>query len=269
MFIDTHSHIYEPEFDEDREEVIQRAKEAGIGHIFLPNINAESIDPMLRLCQQHPDYLSPMLGLHPEDVKGDYRNVLSGMQQQFLCAHHPFIAIGEVGLDYYWDRTFEAEQREAFRTQVKWALHHDLPLMIHCRAAHRDLVDILRDVTTNQADEQKDTMPHGLLRGVFHCFGGTKEDAEELMQFENFALGIGGILTYKKSTLPEVLQVVPLERVVIETDAPYLAPVPHRGKRNEPAFAQHTVERLADIYGVSVPYIMEQTNMNVKRIFMC
>lgn len=266
-FVDTHSHIYEPDFEEDREAVIQRAKDAGVGHIFMPNINTESIDRMLKLWQQHPDYLSPMLGLHPEDVKEDYHEVLHDMHQRLQAETHPFVAIGEIGLDYYWDRSFEAEQRDAFRTQVEWALELDLPLMIHCRAAHRDLVDILQTLTNTKSERTENAKRQNTLRGVFHCFGGTKEEAEELLQFEHFALGIGGVLTYKKSTLPEVLQGVPLERIVVETDAPYLAPVPHRGKRNEPSFARHTVLRLSEIYGTSEQKVMEQTNMNVKRIF--
>lgn len=271
MFTDTHSHIYEPEFDEDREEVIQRAKEAGVERIFLPNINKESIGPMLQLCEKHPGYLFPMMGLHPEDVKENYQEILANMHQQFLTPHHPFIAVGEVGLDFYWDRTYEQEQREAFREQASWALDFHLPLMIHCRSAHRDLVDTLQALLTSNEFGKKLRTPSQtpLLRGIFHCFGGTPEEAAELLQFEGFALGIGGVLTYKKSTLPETLKSVPLNRIVVETDAPYLSPVPHRGKRNEPAFAIHTVRKLAEIYAVSEHEVMEETNMNVKRIFGC
>lgn len=256
-FIDTHSHIYGPEFNEDVDEVIRRAKETGVSAVFLPNINEETIDPMLSLCQSHPDYLFPMMGLHPEDVADDYNAVLDRMYDRLCQDGHPYIAVGEVGLDFYWDDSRAEQQKEAFDRQVTWAEELGLPLMIHTRSAHRELLDIL-----SKHDIQK-------LSGVFHCFGGTAEEAAELMQYENFVLGIGGVLTYKKSTLPEVLKNVPLDRVVVETDAPYLAPVPCRGKRNEPSYARHTVERLALVYDVSAEEVEKQTNANVQRIFSC
>lgn len=256
-FIDTHSHIYGPEFDEDRDQVVARAKEAGVEAILLPNINAETIQPMLDLCHQCPGYAFPMMGLHPEDVADDYQSVLDAMHQLLLQPDHPYIAVGEVGLDYYWDQSRCAEQLDAFEQQVCWAAELHLPLMIHCRAAHVQLVDVMR-------------RHQGVgLTGVFHCFGGTAEEAAELLQFEGFVLGIGGVLTYKKSTLPEVLKQVPLERLVVETDAPYLAPVPCRGKRNESAFAIHTVRKLAEVYQVSEEEVMKCTNGNAKRLFTC
>lgn len=256
-FVDTHSHIYGPEFDEDRGLVIERAKAAGVDRVLLPNINAETVAPMLALYAQYPDFLSPMMGLHPEDVKEDYQAVLADMHERLLQAGHPYIAVGEVGLDFYWDQTFRVEQMDAFEQQVRWASELSLPLMIHSRSAHKELVEVMQRYRSDN------------LTGVFHCFGGTPEEAQELMQFEGFVLGIGGVLTYKKSTLPEALSNVPLTRLVIETDAPYLAPVPCRGKRNEPAFALHTVNRLADIYQVTADEVMSQTNDNVKRVFKC
>lgn len=256
-FIDTHSHIYEPEFDEDRDAVVQRAREAGVDSVLLPNINRETVQPMLDLCVRYPGYLYPMMGLHPEDVDEHYQEILDYMHECLVQPGNPYIAVGEIGLDYYWDRTWYEEQKVAFEQQVEWAKELNLPLMIHSRSAHAELVEVMR---RHQGDG---------LRGVFHCFGGTADEAEELLQFDGFVLGIGGVLTYKKSTLPEVLQNVPLERIVVETDAPYLAPVPHRGKRNEPAFAIHTVQRLSEIYNVSAEEVMRQTTSNAKRVFTC
>ena len=252
-FIDTHSHIYGEEFDEDREEVILRAKEAGVEKILLPNINAETIRPMLDLCARHPGYLFPMMGLHPEDVRADYRDVLREMEGELMNPEHPFIAVGEVGLDFYWDKTWYQEQLAALEEQIGWAETYHLPLVIHCRSAHRELVEVMQ------------RHAHAGLKGIFHCFGGTVEEATELLRFEGFMLGIGGVLTYKKSTLPETLRQVPLDRIVIETDAPYLAPVPQRGKRNEPAFALHTLRKVAEVYAVSEEEVMEKTN----RAFQC
>lgn len=256
-FIDTHSHIYEPEFDEDRAMVVERAREAGLDKVFLPNINSRTIQPMLDLCASYPGYLYPMMGLHPEDVADDYQAVLDSMHMLLKQPGHPYLAVGEVGLDYYWDQTRMEEQKDAFEQQVEWAEELSLPLMIHCRSAHSDLVDIMSRHRSSG------------LTGVFHCFGGTLDEARELLQFDGFALGIGGVLTYKKSTLPDVARQVPLDRIVVETDAPYLAPVPCRGKRNEPAFAVHTVRRLADIYQVTEDEVMKRTTSNVKRIFKC
>lgn len=254
-FIDTHSHIYGPEFDEDRDEVVSRALEAGVDKILLPNINADTVRPMLDLAARYPSVMFPMMGLHPEDVTENYRSVLDSMHIMLLQPDHPFVAVGEIGLDFYWDRTYYDAQLLSFDEQVGWANEQNLPLMIHSRSAHRELVDIM------QAHRQEN------LTGVFHCFGGTQEEAAELLSFDGFMLGIGGVLTYKKSTLPEVLRAVPLDRIVVETDAPYLAPVPCRGKRNESSFAIYTVRKLAEVYHASVEEVMNQTNMNVQRVF--
>lgn len=255
QFIDTHSHIYDEEFNEDIDEVILRAKEAGVSKIFLPNVNRESILPMLKLSLEYPEYCIPMIGLHPEDIKDDYRQVLDDMHE--LLSNNSFIAIGEVGLDYYWDRSLYDLQQEVFEEQIQWAIESGLPLMIHARSAHKELIEIMK--------RHKDDH----LTGVFHCFSGTAEEAQELLQFEGFVLGIGGVLTFKKSPLPDALRAIPLDRIVIETDAPYLAPVPKRGKRNEPAFARYTLERLAELYAVSPEEVAAYTNANVKRIFGC
>lgn len=253
---DTHSHIYEPEFDSDRDDVVRRAQQAGVEQILLPNINAGSIGPMLRLCQKYPGYCHPMLGLHPTDVVPDnFRTQLSDMEARLQAPQHPYVAVGEVGLDYYWDTSNAKEQEEAFRKQIEWSIRYQLPLMIHSRSAHRQLVAAIQEY-------------HGeKLTGVFHCFGGTADEAQELLQFPGFALGIGGVVTYKKSTLPEALATVPLSRIVLETDAPYLAPVPHRGQRNESAFITEVLRKVAYIYNVSEETVESVTNDNVRRIF--
>lgn len=252
MIIDTHTHLDGTEFDEDRDEVIARAKEAGIGKVFLPSIDLKSIDSVLAVCNRYPDYAYPMIGLHPEEVKPNYRDILSEMKKHISPQ---FIAIGEVGLDYYWSREFEKEQLNAFEEQVKWAVEYQLPLMIHCRKGQQEMVSLLKKY-------EKD-----LPGGVFHCFTGNEKEAAQLLQFKNFALGIGGVLTFKKSHLPEVLPAIPLSRIVLETDSPYMAPVPMRGKRNESAFTVYVLQKMADCYGISTEEVAEATNKNVERIF--
>ncbi len=252
---DTHSHIYGEEFAEDRQEVVARAFGAGVSHILLPNINRDSIAPMLSLCRQYPGRLYPMMGLHPSDVGEDYRDVLAYMHSLLASPGHPYVAIGEVGLDFYWDSTCREEQLDAFRTQVEWAVEHKLPLVIHARSAHRELLEVMHDYASCG------------LRGIFHCFGGTIQEACQLLAFEGFCLGIGGVLTFKRSTLPDVLAQVPLSRVVLETDSPYLAPVPYRGKRNESAYVVEVLHKMASIYGIPEGEVERQTDENVRRIF--
>lgn len=252
---DTHSHIYGPEFDDDRDAAIRRAREAGVERILLPNISLDTLPPMLDLCRRYPGYCFPMLGLHPEDVKADWAEVLDCMERLLADPAHPYIAVGEVGLDFYWDTTFKREQLAALERQITWARCWRLPLVIHCRSAHRELVEVM----ARHRDEG--------LTGIFHCFGGTLDQARELLQFEGFVLGIGGVLTYKKSTLPEVVARIPLERMVLETDAPYLAPVPHRGKRNESAYVGETLLRLAQACGKAAFEVEQITEQNVRRIF--
>lgn len=252
--IDTHAHLYVEEFGEDVREVLERAKAVGLSKIFLPNINRESLVPMMDLCKSCPGFLYPMIGLHPTDVASDYREVLDGMETMLETAH-PFIAVGEVGLDFYWDTTYKKEQEEAFARQVEWAVKHHLPLMIHARNAQDDLLRIM------------DAYRHEPLTGVFHCFSGTEEEARQLLTYEGFLLGINGVVTFKKSALPEVLRRIPLERIVLETDAPYLAPAPHRGKRNESSYLIHVASRLADIYQMSVEEIIATTDKNALRVF--
>ena len=251
--IDTHCHLDGEEFREDLEAVVARAKEAGVQAIGVPAIDLKSSVFVISLCERYPGFCYQMLGLHPEEVKANWKVQLAGIKMD-VAAIEP-VAIGEVGLDFYWSREFEKEQLEAFEEQVKLAVEMKLPLMIHCRKAQNEMVAILK--------RYKDQL-HG---GIFHCFTGNALEAQELLQFEGFALGIGGVLTFKKSHLPEVLaQNVPLSRIVLETDAPYMAPVPKRGERNEPAFVAYVLKRLAEAYGVSEEEVERQTNANCEKI---
>ena len=235
--------------------VVQRAKQAGVERMLLPNINEASIEPMLSLCHSYQGYCYPMMGLHPEDVADDYLQVLDHMEERLKDPSHQYIAIGEVGLDFYWDASRSQQQIDAFTRQIEWAIQYKLPLVIHSRAAHTELTQTIRPYVSEG------------LSGVFHCFGGTLEEAQELLAFENFVLGIGGILTFKKSTLPDVLRQIPLERIVLETDSPYLSPAPYRGKRNEPAYVVEVMQKVAEIYNVSTLEVENVTNANVKRVF--
>jgi TatD DNase family protein len=253
---DTHCHIDGEKFADDREAVIQRAREAGVGKVFVPAIDLTTSHRILSLCQQYPDFLYPMVGLHPEEVRADWREQLSAIKTILNSKLSIVNCIGEVGLDYYWSREFEQEQLEAFEEQVKWSVETQLPLMIHCRKAQNELVSLIKRYARD------------LPGGVFHCFTGNEQEARELLQFDRFVLGIGGVLTFKKSHLPEVLpKVVPLDRIVLETDAPYMAPVPMRGQRNEPAYTLHVLRKLAEAYNVSESDIAAATNANVARIF--
>jgi TatD DNase family protein len=252
QFIDTHCHLDGEEFRDDLEAVVTRAREAGVAAIGVPGINLDSCETVLELCRRYPGYCYPMLGLHPEDVKADWKEVLERIKKSLTSK---VVAVGEVGLDYYWSREFEKEQLEAFEEQVRWAVELQLPLMIHCRKAQNEMVAIIKKYQ------------HDLTGGVFHCFTGNEHEAEELLQFDKFVLGVGGVSTFKKSHLPEVLPaVVPLERIVLETDAPYMAPVPKRGERNEPAFVALVLKRLAEAYGVSEEEVAQKTNENVARV---
>ena len=253
-FIDTHCHLDGEEFNDDRDAVVQRAREAGCTSIFLPAIDMASCQTVLNTCKRYPDFCYPMLGLHPEEVRSDWREQLSIIHSQLSISE--CVAIGEIGLDYYWSREFEQEQLLAFEEQVRWSVELQLPLMIHCRKAQNEMVAILKKYAND------------LPGGVFHCFTGNEQEARQLLEFDRFVLGIGGVLTFKKSHLPEVLPAcVPLSRIVLETDAPYMAPVPLRGQRNESSYIVHVIQKLAEAYGVSAEEICQQTNENVARIF--
>lgn len=259
-FIDTHAHLDGEEFKDDLPAVIQRAKEAGVAAIFIPAIDRSSIDSVKHVCDAYPGYCFPMMGLQPEEVKADWRNVLSMMRQELMDGisnnNSRYIAIGECGLDFYWSREFEKEQLAAFEEQVKWSVETQLPLMIHCRKAQNELLHILKPYEKE------------LPGGVFHCFTGNQKEAEEYLRFDKFVLGIGGVSTFKSSHLREDLPAaVPLSRIVLETDSPYMAPVPHRGERNESAFVKLVLQNLARCYEVSDDEVARVTTENVKRVF--
>ena len=256
-YIDTHCHLDGEEFAQDRDAVVQRAREAGCTRIFLPAIDVTSCHTVLDVCAQYPDYCYPMLGLHPEEVRADWREQLAAIRKCLdTSLTSKLLAIGEVGLDYYWSREFEKEQLEAFEEQVRWAVELQLPLMIHCRKAQNEMVAIINKYAQD------------LVGGVFHCFTGNEQEARQLLEFPQFVLGIGGVLTFKKSHLPETLAAaVPLNRIVLETDAPYMAPVPMRGQRNESSFIRYVITRMAEAYGASEEEICERTNENVARVF--
>lgn len=257
--IDTHAHLDGPEYADDLPDVIQRARDAGVRHILIPAVNWTDFPHLLHTCQQFPNYLHPMLGLHPEEVNPTKINIpdtLNQMEAWLEANATTPIAIGEIGLDYYWDTTYAGDQINVLLQQTQWALRHSLPLMIHCRKAQQALVDTLQPYATQ-------------LTGVFHCFTGSPEQACQLLNtFPQFALGIGGAITFKNAHLPQTLvQCVPLTRIVIETDAPYLTPVPHRGQRNESAYTTLIVRKLAETYHLSDDQIARQTTLNAQRIF--
>lgn len=252
--IDTHIHLDVDDYRDDLDEVVARAKAAGVSKMFIPAIDEPSGDAALLLAQRYPNYAFAMMGLHPEEVKADYAEVLKRMKRRFE-EPHPFIAIGEVGLDFYWSREFEKQQLEAFEEQVCWSAEYQLPLMIHCRKGQNEMVHIIKKYEKE------------LPGGVFHCFTGNEREADAFLQFNKFVLGIGGVLTFKKSNLPSVLPHIPLSRIVLETDGPYMAPVPMRGKRNESSYLTHVVEVMANAYATTTDEIARQTNENVKRLF--
>ena len=254
-FTDTHSHIYGAEFAADTDAVVERARRAGAEKIFLPNENAATLDSVLALCGKYPGFCHPMIGLHPEEVDEGYAGVLDCMERM-LEEPNPFIAVGEVGVDYHFQSENSKEQIDAFRRQAEWAARYSLPLMIHSRDSIDDLLAVLEECGGKR------------MTGVFHCFSGTEEEARRFLGLPGFALGIGGIVTFKRSMLAGVLKsVVPIERIVLETDCPYMAPVPMRGKRNESAFVPYIAAKLAETYGMTVDEVCEITSETAKKIF--
>lgn len=251
-FIDTHSHLYLPEFSNDLNAILERSAAAGVEALYLPNINSSSINDMLQLEEQFPGKCYAMMGLHPcyvnENVKTELQLVHNWLEQR------AFVAVGEIGLDYYWDTSFQTQQKEAFEMQIGWALERDLPIVIHSRNALADCIDTVR------------RFQNGKLRGVFHCFSGSLEEASQIMEL-GFLMGIGGVITYKKSGLAEVVRHIPTEYLVLETDAPYLSPVPHRGKRNEPSYLSHICKAVAEAKTCSEETIAAVTTANARKLF--
>ena len=251
--IDTHTHLFAEEFDEDRELALIRATEAGVLRLFMPNIDDTSVEAMLALCNTH-DGCYPMIGFHPTSVDADWKRRLA-VVEQWLRSEQTFYGIGEVGMDLYWDKTYRNEQMLVLDEQIQWALEWNLPLIIHCREAFPELFQVLKPYQSTS------------LSGIFHSFTGTQEEAEELLGYANFMVGINGVVTFKKSTLPQVLKVVPMNRLVLETDSPYLAPVPFRGKRNETSYVRNVAMKLAELYDVSFGEMERITTQNALKVF--
>ena len=252
MLIDTHCHLYANAFLGDLDAVMQRALDSGVQRFYLPAIDSASTEAMLNLETRYPGKCFAMMGLHPCHVTANYQEELA--QVKGWLERRPFVAVGEIGLDHYWDKTHIKEQEQAFRTQIEWALEYQLPIVIHSRNAMQDTINIVKEYT-----------PRG-LQGIFHCFSGSYESAREIIK-AGFYLGIGGVVTYPKAGLAEVLAQIELEHIVLETDAPYLTPVPFRGKRNESSYLTYIAEKLASIKGVSIETVAEITTANAQKIF--
>lgn len=253
MFIDTHTHLFSDAFDEDRNEVVQRAIDAGIEICLLPNIDTDSIDAMNNLVKTFPDNCFPMMGLHPGSVDENWESKLAIIKQHLFS--EKYVAVGEIGMDLYWDKTHIEAQRQAFRLQVEWAKELGIPIAIHARDAFQEIYEIIDELNDDR------------LTGVFHCFTGTEADANKILSYGGFKLGIGGVLTYKNGKVDEALKKVSLEHLILETDSPYLPPVPHRGKRNESAYLLHIAEKLADVYNVTLKEIEQKTSQNARELF--
>lgn len=252
ILTDTHTHLYYEKDPELRAALMARCLENKVSRLFLPNVDSVSIPLVFSLAEQYPEHCFPMLGLHPCDVKADFKEELATIEREI--AQRKVYAIGEIGIDLHWDKTTLSIQKEAFRTQIAWAKQLDLPIVIHCREAFDEIFEILSELK----DEK--------LRGIFHCFSGTLEQAEKVINL-GFYLGIGGVLTYKNSGLDQVVAKIPLEHLVLETDSPYLTPVPFRGKPNESSYLIYVAQKLADIKQISIEDIAEITTQNSKLVF--
>lgn len=252
IFIDTHTHLYLEQFDDDRHEAVRKAIDQHVNYMLLPNVDEETIDPMLSLHKNFPDSCLPMMGLHPTSVKPGFEKVLDGMYNYLTTQE--FCAVGETGIDLYWDKTYYDLQVKAFQTQIEWALQFNLPIVIHARNSLTEIMEALKPFTNRG------------LKGVMHCFPGNVEQAEWFVDF-GFKLGIGGVVTYKKSDMAKVVESIPLQCLILETDAPYLPPVPYRGKRNEPSYIPIIAEKIAQIKEISVGEVADQTTQTAKNLF--
>ncbi|MBI2270616.1 MAG: TatD family hydrolase [Bacteroidetes bacterium] len=255
VLTDTHTHLYAGEFDEDRGEMLKRAIDNGINRLFLPNIDSGSVKGMLTLVEKYPQNCFPMMGLHPCSVKENYETELRLVEKWLSGPEVRFYAVGEIGLDLYWDVTFFEQQKQAFRKQIELALQYRLPIVIHVRKAFNETIEIVREYAGKG------------LKGIFHCFSGTMEEAERVVSLGGFKLGIGGVVTFKNRGLNEVIPHVALEHLVLETDSPYLAPVPYRGKRNESGYLTIIAEKVAGLKNCSIEEVAEQTTKNSIDIF--
>jgi TatD DNase family protein len=253
QFTDTHSHIYLPEFEEDRAAVVQRAFDANVTHMILPNIDVSSIQQMKDLASQHPDNFRMAMGLHPSEVYDNYAEVLEIINAEIRNTDTDYVAIGEIGIDLYWDKTYAKQQMIVFEQQLIAAEQLNLPVIIHCRDGLDQVLEVMQRYPS--------------VRGVFHCFGGTENDIERIRSVGDYYFGIGGIVTFKKSKLPEVLPAIGLDRILLETDAPYLAPTPYRGKRNESSYVVSTAAYIAQTFGVNIATIADITSRNSQDLF--
>ena len=251
MFTDTHTHIYDERLIND-ETQIQRAVAAGVTKMYMPNCDSGTVAPMMQLADQYPQHCLPMMGLHPTYVKENYQDELAVVADWLI--KRKFYAIGEIGLDFYWDITYKKEQIAAFEQQIDWALQYDLPIVIHSRKSTADCIEVVKK------------KQNGNLKGIFHCFGGSLQEAQQIIKL-GFYLGIGGVVTYKNNSLPEIIQTIGLTNIVLETDAPYLSPVPHRGKRNESSYIPIIAARIGDILGISAAQVGTITTTNAELIF--
>jgi TatD DNase family protein len=251
MYTDTHTHLYDPQLMAD-EEQIQRAIKAGVTKMYMPNCDSHTVEGMLNVATLWPNHCFPMMGLHPCYVKDNYRDELDNVAT--WLAKRKFYGVGEIGLDYYWDLTFKAQQMEALETQIDWALQYDLPVILHTRESVRDAIGVVRS-------KQK-----GSLKGIFHCFSGDLDEAKQIADLGLY-LGIGGVVTYKKSMLPDVVREMPLSCMVLETDAPYLAPDPYRGKRNESSYVPIIAHKVAAIKNCTVAEVAQSTTANADQVF--
>ena len=250
--VDSHAHLYDEQFDGDRDTVIARAVECGIERMLLPNIDAQTIQPMLEVCRKYPGRCFPMLGLHPTSVGEDFEQQLEIIES--YLDHTEIAAIGETGVDLYWDKQYIGQQLEAFRVQIGWAKKYGLPLSIHCRKSYNEIIALLK--------KEQD----GSLTGVFHCFPGNIRQAEEVTGL-GFMLGIGGVVTYKNAEMAAVVQHTGIEHILTETDAPYLPPAPFRGKRNESAYIHYIIQKIAELKSMPVKEVADATNANAERVF--
>jgi len=252
IFVDTHTHLYLDEFENDRSQVIERAIDKGVKYMFLPNINSESIGGMLSLEEKYPKNCLPMMGLHPTDVKANFKDELQIIEQ--WLTKRKFIAIGEIGIDLYWDKTFKNEQIEAFIYQIKLAKKYKLPIVIHSRESMTEILTVLENIDTEN------------LTGVFHCFNGTLEEAFKVIDM-GFMLGIGGVVTFKNSGLDKIVSAIGIEHLVLETDAPFLTPVPFRGKRNESSYLLYIAQKIAEIKNMDIEEVARITTINATKLF--
>ncbi len=253
ILTDTHTHLYSEQFKEDIDIVIQNCIDKGIQRLFLPNIDSSSIEGMMKLGTDYPENCFPMMGLHPTSVGENYKEELALMEE--WLNKNEFCAIGEIGIDLYWDKTFLTQQQDAFRTQIKWAKERSLPFVIHCRDAFDEIFEILDELNDDK------------MRGIFHCFTGTVEQANHIINYGDFKIGIGGVITFKNSGLDKVVEQIAIEHLVLETDSPYLAPTPNRGKRNESTYLLGIAEKVADIYEISIEEVAAITTANSKQVF--